>query len=74
MVQTLDLVGLLLHEEPVTYVSDSLPSMDELKGAAIRPLDKFQTLGLIAVREGDDFFISLDGRSVRTLGDILSTN
>ncbi len=71
--QTLDLVGLLLHDEPVVYVSDNLPSMDELKGAATRPLDKFETLGLIAIRQGENLFIAHDGKSLRTLGGISST-
>jgi hypothetical protein len=72
-VQTLDLVGLLLHDEPVAYVSDHLPSMDKLRSAATRPLDKFETLGLIAVRKGKDLFISRDGESLRMLGGISST-
>jgi hypothetical protein len=71
-VQTLDLIGLLLHEEPVAYDSDNLPSMDELKGATTRPLDKFETLGLIALRQGQDLFISPDGASLRMLGGISS--
>jgi hypothetical protein len=72
-VQTLDLVGLLLHDEPVVYVSDNLPSMDELKDAATRPLDKFETLGLIALHQGEDLFISRDGKNLRMLGGISST-
>ena len=31
-VERLDLIGLLLHPEPVAYVSDKLPAMDELRG------------------------------------------
>jgi hypothetical protein len=72
-VQTLDLVGLLRHDEPVVYVSDHLPSMDELRGAATRPVDKFETLGLIALRHGEDLFVSRDGESLRMLGAISST-
>jgi len=72
-VQTLDLVGLLLHDEPVAYISDHLPSMDELRTASTRPLDKFETLGLIALRHGKDLFISRDGESLRMRGGISST-
>ena len=43
-VRTLDLVGLLLHEQPVVYVSEHLPAMDELSEAPTRPLDKFESL------------------------------
>jgi hypothetical protein len=72
-VQTLDLVGLLMHGDPVAYVSDHLPSMDELRDAPVRPLDKFETLGLIALRQGEELFISRDGASLRMLGGISST-
>jgi hypothetical protein len=71
-VQTLDLVGLLMHDNPVAYVSDRLPSMDELRDAHVRPLDKFETLGLIALRQGEDLFISRDGTRLRMLGGISS--
>ena len=71
-IQTLDLVGLLLNDEPVAYVSDHLPSMDELRGATTRPLDNFETLGLIALRQGEGLFISRDGASLRMLGGISS--
>ena len=40
------------------YVSDHLPSMDELRSATTRPLDNFETLGLIALCQGEDLFIS----------------
>jgi hypothetical protein len=71
-VQTLDLVGLLMHDDPVAYVSNHLPSMDELRDAPVRPLDKFETLGLIALRQGEDLFISRDGTRLRMLGGISS--
>ena len=45
-IETLDLVGLLLHKEPVAYVSANLPRMDELKKAPTRPLDRFETSAL----------------------------
>src|SRR5262249_55358553 len=45
-VRRLELVGLLLHEEPVVYVSENLPRMDELRGAPTRPLDPFEAAAL----------------------------
>jgi hypothetical protein len=72
-VQTLDLVGLLLHDEPRVYVSESLPRMDELRGAPTRPLDPFETQGLKALLAGDDFVIVRDGDVVRMLGSLRST-
>jgi len=71
-VQTLDLVGLLLHDEPVAYVSDHLPRMDQARGTPTRPLDNFEASGLAAVRAGDDPFISRSGAVVRMLGGVRS--
>ena len=72
-VRTLDLVGILMHDEPVVYVSDHLPAMGELRAAPTRSLDKFESLGLTAVRHGDDLFISRDGETIRMIGAIRST-
>jgi len=72
-VRTLDLVGLLLHETPVVYVSDQLPRMDQLRGAPTRPLDKFEALGLQFLRQGEDLFTSRDGNNLRMIGAIYST-
>jgi hypothetical protein len=72
-VRTLDLVGLLLHDEPVVYVSDHLPRMDELRAAPTRLLDKFETLGLASMRRGEDLFITRDGEGIRMLGGLHST-
>lgn len=56
-VETVDLVGLLLHPGPVVYVSDKLPAMDQLRGATAptRPPDEFEAAGLAKFRAGDDY-------------------
>jgi len=72
-VRTLDLMGLLLHDPPIVYVSDHLPRMDELRAAPTRPLDKFETLGLAALRQGEDLLITRDGEGIRMLGGLYST-
>jgi hypothetical protein len=72
-VQTLDLVGLLLHEEPVVYVSDHLPQMSEVRDTPTRPLDRFERLGLATLRQGEELFVSRSGESLRMLGAISST-
>ena len=72
-VRTLDLVGLLLHDEPVVYVSDHLPRMDQVRAAPTRPLDKLEALGLATLDHGEDLFISRDGDGLRMLGAIYST-
>ncbi len=72
-VRTLDLVGLLLHDEPRVYVSEKLPRMDELRGAPTRPLDPFEAQALKAILGGDDLVVVRDGDVVRMLGSIRST-
>ena len=49
-VRTLELVSLLLHDEPAVYVSDHLPRMEHRSGIPTRPLDRFERFGLGALR------------------------
>lgn len=53
-VETVELVGLLMHPEPVVYVSAKLPAMDQLRGAPTRGLDEFESAGLARLRAGED--------------------
>ncbi len=71
--KTLDLVGLVVHDEPVAYISANLPRMDELRKAPTRPLDAFEAAGLAALSRGDDLFVrdTADGRR-RMLGAVRS--
>ena len=71
-VQTVELVGLLLHDEPVVYVSESLPRMDTFRGASTRPPDRFESYGLDALRRGEDLFITQEGAGMRMLGAVRS--
>jgi hypothetical protein len=71
-VERLDLIGLLLHPEPVAYVSEKLPAMDELRGAPTRPLDGFETAGLEAIRTGQTLHVGTDGNRARMVGAIRS--
>ncbi len=41
----LDLISLLLHETPVAYVTETLPSMERVKDLQTRPLDAFESVG-----------------------------
>jgi hypothetical protein len=71
--QTVDLVGLLLHDEPVVYVSSHLPRMDELREAPTRRLDTFESVGLAGLRRGDDVFVRERAGGLRMLGAIRAT-
>jgi hypothetical protein len=70
--QTVELVSLLLHDEPVVYVSDRLPSMNHADDLPTRPLNEFEDFGLHALRNGDDLFTSQEVGGVRMLGAIRS--
>jgi hypothetical protein len=71
--QTLDLVGLVVHEAPVAYVSAHLPRMDELREAPTRSLDAFESAGLASLRGGEDLVVREANGSLRMLGAIRST-
>jgi hypothetical protein len=70
--QTLYLLGLVVHEEPVVYVSGNLPRMDELLDAEARPPDAFEEAGLATLRRGEDLITQPKGDSLRMLGAIRS--
>jgi hypothetical protein len=68
--QSVDLIGLLLHETPVAYVSAHLPRMEELAQAPTRPLDTFEMVGLEKLRAGEDLFVYSPNKTLRLLGSI----
>jgi hypothetical protein len=74
-VQRLELVSLLLHDEPAVYVSDRLPEMKR-RGSAVptRPLDRFEGYGLKALGQGDDLFVAPLDEGLRMLGAVRATN
>jgi hypothetical protein len=69
-VRTVDLVGLVVHPEPVVYVSDELPDMEDLAKTPRRPLDGFETMGLAALRNGEPIIARKTPSGVRVLGPI----
>lgn len=68
--ERLDLIGLVVHNRPIAYVTEELPQMDRLRQAPIRELDAFETAGLEAIRKGDDLFARKQGDHTRVLGAI----
>jgi hypothetical protein len=71
-IHALDLVSLLLHDEPVVYISDRLPQMDKVHDVPTRPLDNFETAGLEALRRGEDLFLGEVTDGLRMLGAVRS--
>jgi hypothetical protein len=71
--QSLELVSLLLQEEPRVYVSDRLPRMEPEHDTPTRPLDVFEQFALETLRRGEDLVTSQGSEGVRMLGAIRST-
>ncbi len=71
-VQTLELVSLLLHDEPEVYESSHLPRMDRVHSLPTRPLDRFESYGLDALRRGEDLIATQGDEGVRMLGAVRS--
>jgi hypothetical protein len=72
-VRRLELVGLLLHDVPVVYVSENLPRMDEVRGGPTRPLDGFEAASLEGLRRGEDIILGGTSGAFRMLGAVRST-
>jgi hypothetical protein len=69
-VKSVDLVGLVLHPEPVVYVSETVPNMKRLKAIPKRPPDVFELAGLDALQRGEGLFVRSRDGVVRALGPI----
>jgi hypothetical protein len=72
-VQHIQLVGILSHEKPVVYLTDKLPSMEQVRQGKTRTLDYFEEAALSALREGEDLFIASKGETARMLGALRAT-
>jgi hypothetical protein len=71
-VESVYLVGLLKHAEPVVYLTDRLPAMADAATAPTRPVDAFEAAGLKEIRAGDDGYAGRRGDEVRFIGAVRS--
>jgi hypothetical protein len=71
-VERVDLVSLLLHSEPVAYVSTDLPQMGEVRDGPTRSLDEFEMAGLEQIRRGEDLVVGESGSTLRVFGSVRS--
>jgi hypothetical protein len=69
-VETVDLVSLLCHTEPVAYVSVTLPRMEELRDASTRALDAFESSSLTKLQAGDFLVVGEGKGQLRLFGAI----
>ncbi|MGI9428263.1 MAG: hypothetical protein ACR2NM_06375 [Bythopirellula sp.] len=64
----LELVSLLRHSTPRVYVSESLPSMDELTGLEHRPLSEFELSTLDSLKAEQDVVVEATGERILMVG------
>jgi hypothetical protein len=67
------LVGILMQEQPVVYLTDGLPSMEQVRQGKTRTLDPFEEAGLRALCDGEDLFVAAKGDTLRMLGSLRAT-
>jgi hypothetical protein len=67
------LVGVLSHDLPVVYLTDGLPSMEQVRQGKTRTLDFFEEAALPALRDGEDLYIVNKDDTIRMLGAIRAT-
>lgn len=66
----LELIGLLSHDEPVAYVSQNLPQMDELREAETRPLDEFERRAVEMLQTEEDLHVGEGLNRIRMVGSL----
>jgi bisphosphoglycerate-dependent phosphoglycerate mutase len=69
-IKSLDLVGLVMHETPVVYVSQKIPEMKDLKKKPTREMDVFESEGLEELASGKGLYIRSKADTIRVLGPI----
>ncbi len=72
-VKHVQLIGVLLHDPPIVYLTDKLPSMDQVRQGKTRSLDLFEEAGMPSLREGEDLFVVRKDDTIRMLGAIRAT-
>ena len=72
-VDHVQLVGLLTHDQPLVYMTDKMPSMDQIKQGKTRGLDFFEEIALPALADGEDLYIVQKNDTLRMLGAIRAT-
>jgi hypothetical protein len=69
-IKSLDLVGLVMHETPVVYVSDKIPEMKDIKKKPTREMDVFESEGLEELASGKAIYMRSKDETIRVLGPI----
>ena len=72
-VKHVQLVGILSQEQPVVYLTDRLPSMEQVRQGKTRSLDLFEDAGLSSLREGQDLYVIQKEDTIRMLAHLRAT-
>lgn len=73
-VEKIQLVSMLLRDEPQVYVSYTLPQMQSLQKEAVRDLDPFERSALEKLRSGDDLVVDTStAERIRMFGSLRAT-
>jgi hypothetical protein len=73
-VENILLVGILSNDRPMVYMTDHLPSMDQIKRGLTRGLDAFEEPALNALKDGEDLSIIRKDDTLRMLGALRATS
>jgi hypothetical protein len=71
-IKRIELVGMLLEEEPRVYVTATLPRMQDIGKVPTRSLDAFEIVALEKLRSGHDLFLRERDGEIRMVGAIRS--
>jgi hypothetical protein len=69
-IERLELVSLLKHDEPVAYLSQRLPRMQDLQETKIRSLDAFEKEALLALQQGADLKVDQASSRIQMVGSV----
>lgn len=65
-----NLVSMLLHPDPVVYVSETMPAKEDLTITPTRKLDAFEVAGLAELKKGNSDFVRTTTDGARMFGAI----
>jgi hypothetical protein len=69
----IQLVGILTQAQPIVYLTDKMPSMDQIRHGKTRGLDFFEEVALPKLCDGDDLYIVRKNDTIRMLGALRAT-
>ena len=72
-IEHVQLVGILTQEQPVVYLTDKMPSMEQVRQGKTRGLDFFEEVALPALAGGEDMYIVQKNDTIRMLGALRVT-